>query len=119
MSIPTISPTVCHATSREATWSEVTAQHYRFSSAHCEHRFGLLGEFRVKALDDEEISRKNARRSLVAKDDLKAGQEVTERELTFKRPAYGISPRSIDELVGKKVLKDIPEDTVLQWNMFE
>lgn len=81
--------------------------------------FGLLGEFRVKALDDEEISRKNARRSLVAKDDLKAGQEVTERELTFKRPAYGISPRSIDELVGKKVLKDIPEDTVLQWNMFE
>jgi hypothetical protein len=45
MSIPTISPTVCHAASREATWSEVTAQHYRFSSAHCEHRFGLLGEF--------------------------------------------------------------------------
>jgi N-acetylneuraminate synthase len=81
--------------------------------------FGLLGEFRVKALEDEEISRKNARRSLIAKYDLKAGQEITENDLTFKRPAYGISPRSIDELVGRKVLKDIPEDTVLHWNMFE
>jgi N-acetylneuraminate synthase len=81
--------------------------------------FGLLGEFRVKALEDEEISRKNARRSLIARHGLEAGKEVTENDLTFKRPAHGISPRSIDELVGQKVLKDIPEDTVLQWNMFE
>ena len=56
---------------------------------------------------------------MIAIKDLKAGQEVTESDLTFKRPAYGISPRSIDELVGKRVLNDIPEDTVLQWNMFE
>lgn len=81
--------------------------------------FGLLGEFRVKALEDEEISRKNARRSLIAKYDLKAGHLVTENDLTFKRPAYGISPRSVEELVGKRTLKDIPEDAVLQWNMFE
>lgn len=81
--------------------------------------FGLMGEFRVKALHAEEISRKNARRSLVAKHNIKAGKEITETDLTFKRPAYGISPRSIDELVGQKALKDIPEDTVLQWNMFE
>lgn len=81
--------------------------------------FGLLGEFRVKALEEEAVSRKNARRSLIAKSDLKQGQEVTENDLTFKRPAYGISPRSIDDLVGKRVLRDIPEDTVLQWNMFE
>ncbi|MDO6443711.1 N-acetylneuraminate synthase family protein [Marinobacter sp. 2_MG-2023] len=81
--------------------------------------FGLLGDFRVKALADEEVSRKNARRSLVAMCELKAGQEVSEGDITFKRPAYGISPRSIEELLGKKPLEDIPEDTVLQWNMFE
>jgi N-acetylneuraminate synthase len=81
--------------------------------------FGLLGEFHVKALEDEQISRKNARRSLIARYDLKAGEEITENDLTFKRPAHGISPRSVDELIGKLVLKDIPEDTVLQWNMFE
>jgi N-acetylneuraminate synthase len=81
--------------------------------------FGLLGGFRVGALKDEEISRKNARRSLIARNDLKSGQEVTENDLTFKRPAYGISPRLIDDLVGKKVVKEIPEDTVLHWNMFE
>ncbi|MDO6823299.1 N-acetylneuraminate synthase family protein [Marinobacter sp. 1_MG-2023] len=81
--------------------------------------FGLLGGFRVDALKDEEISRRNARRSLIARNDLKSGQEITESDLTFKRPAYGISPRLIDDLVGKKVVKEIPEDTVLHWNMFE
>jgi len=81
--------------------------------------FGFLGEFRVKTLANEEISRRNARRSLIAKHDLKAGQEVKESDIAFKRPAYGISPRSIEELVGRRPLEDISEDTVLQWNMFE
>lgn len=81
--------------------------------------FGLLGEFRVKALADEETSRINARRSLIAKHDIKAGMVLSEDDLTFKRPAHGISPRCIGELVGRKALMDIDEDSVLQWNMFE
>ena len=81
--------------------------------------FTLLGDFKVNALADEAISRRNARRSLVAARVIKAGAIVQRDDLTFKRPAFGISPRSIDELLGKKAVVDIVEDSVLQWGMFE
>ncbi|MCY1277499.1 N,N'-diacetyllegionaminic acid synthase [compost metagenome] len=80
--------------------------------------FTLLGRFDVASLDDEELARRNARRSLVAAAHIPAGKTITREDLTFKRPAFGISPRAIDELLGKVALRDIEEDTVLQWGMF-
>lgn len=81
--------------------------------------FTLLGDFKVGVLEDEKVSQRNARRSLVAARAIKAGAIIQREDLTFKRPAFGISPRSIDELLGKKALKDIDEDSVLQWGIFE
>ncbi len=63
-------------------------------------------------------SRANARRSLVALKDIKAGDTVSREHLTWKRPASGISPKDIDQLIGKKASRDIGEDEVLKWNMF-
>ena len=80
--------------------------------------FEILGNFKVEALEDEESARKNARRSLVANNDIKKGQVITKEDLTFKRPASGISPEFIDEVVGKKAIKDIVEDEILKWSMF-
>ena len=74
--------------------------------------FEILGSFKVEALEDEEPARQNARRSLVANKDIKEGEIVTKGMLTFKRPASGISPKFIDEVVGKKADKDIIEDEV-------
>ncbi|MCX8144225.1 MAG: N-acetylneuraminate synthase family protein [Bacteroidia bacterium] len=79
----------------------------------------LLGSFKVTALPDEEPARKNARRSLVAAKDIPAGKMITAEDLTWKRPAHGISAKFYYELIGKKALIDIQEDTVLKWNMFE
>lgn len=79
----------------------------------------VLGSFKVKALEDEAPARRNARRSLVAQKTIPEGKVVTRSDLTFKRPAHGISPKFIDEVVGKKALKTIESDAVLQWNMFE
>lgn len=84
-----------------------------------ERTFTILGNFKVEALAEEEPARRNARRSLVASRDIPAGKVVELPDLTFKRPAHGISPRSIDELVGKTAKQAISEDTVLQWGMFE
>jgi N-acetylneuraminate synthase len=81
--------------------------------------FEMLGSFDVKALPGEELARRNARRSLVAARDIPAGKVVEAPDLTFKRPAHGISPRSIDELIGRKALASIAEDSVLLWGMFE
>lgn len=82
-----------------------------------ESTFKLLGQFEVSALKDEEISRENARRSLIATGLIPAGKIITFDDLTFKRPAHGISPKFIDLVIGKKAIKEISEDDVLQWNM--
>ena len=81
--------------------------------------FEILGSFKVEALDDEAPARANARRSLVAIKDVPKGKIIEEDDLTFKRPAHGISPKFIDDLVGLESLQNIEEDTVLQWNMFK
>ena len=79
----------------------------------------LIGTPALRSLPSESPARKNARRSLVAARDIKAGAAIGESDLTFKRPAHGISPRHIDEVMGMTARADIPEDTVLQWRMLE
>lgn len=74
-----------------------------------------VGPFRVSALADEAPARAHARRSLVTARPVAKGQKLTGADLTFKRPAHGISPRNIDEVLGLAARRDLPEDTVLQW----
>lgn len=79
--------------------------------------FEILGSFKVDVLDDEKVSRLNARRSLVASKDIAKGAIITEEDITFKRPAYGVSPKYIDDIIGKEASKDILSDTVIKWDM--
>lgn len=79
----------------------------------------LLGHFKVTALKDEEPARRNARRSLVAAKDIPKGKIIEPSDLTWKRPAHGISPKFYKEVIGKKTLVDIKEDDILQWNFLE
>lgn len=80
--------------------------------------FELLGEFKVKSLEEENLARKNARRSLVANKKIPKNKIIDKNDLTFKRPAHGISPKYIDNIIGKKAIFDIENDTVLKWEMF-
>jgi N-acetylneuraminate synthase len=80
--------------------------------------FKVLGSFKKNPLASEDKSRANARRSLVAKRNIPLGKKVEFNDLTWKRPASGISPKDIDQLIGKNSLREIKEDEVLKWNMF-
>lgn len=80
--------------------------------------YSLVGDRKKHPLESEEISRLNARRSLVAQKAIAKGEKVMADSLTWKRPASGISPKEIDHLVGKTALEDIAEDTILHWKMF-
>lgn len=84
-----------------------------------ERTFEILGSFKVEALEDETPARNNARRSLVALKDIAKGSVIKEEELTFKRPAHGVSPKFIDDVIGKVALVDIKDDDVIKWTMFE
>ena len=67
----------------------------------------------------ESLSRKEARRSIVASKDIKKGEEITRDNITFKRPGTGISPSKVDEIIGMNANEDITEDTLLTYEMLE
>ena len=79
--------------------------------------FELLGSFKVEALKNEALAIQNARRSLVSAKSITKGETITRQHLTFKRPAHGISPKFIDEVIGKKAYSDIDEDVVMKWGL--
>lgn len=78
----------------------------------------ILGQSEKDYIPSEEISRRNARRSLVAARDIPSGKHVEADDLTWKRPASGISPKDIESVIGKEAVLNIAEDTVIQWSMF-
>jgi len=80
--------------------------------------FTILGNQQKHPLRTENSARNNARRSLVAAMNICEGTIISREHLTWKRPAHGISPRHIEEVLGKQAGKFIAEDEVLQWNLF-
>jgi N,N'-diacetyllegionaminate synthase len=54
-----------------------------------------------------------ARKSIVAKKDIKSGELLTEDNLTIKRPGDGISPMLWDKVLGNTAIKDFREDELI------
>lgn len=77
----------------------------------------ILGSDKKTVLDCEIVPRREARRSLVLTRNMTAGEKITEKDIMAKRPGTGISPQFMDIVVGRKVLFDLEEDTILSWNM--
>ena len=68
----------------------------------------------IKAPSPSEI--KNipiARKSIVARRDIKKGEVFTNENLTVKRPGNGISPMKWYDVIGKKAEKDFHEDEII------
>jgi sialic acid synthase SpsE len=79
----------------------------------------IVGDQRKHALDVEAPARANARRSLVATRTIGAGEVIVAADLTWKRPAHGVSPRDYATVLGKRARVEIPEDELLQWWMLD
>ncbi|MGZ4678439.1 MAG: N-acetylneuraminate synthase family protein [Acidimicrobiia bacterium] len=60
---------------------------------------------------------RNARRSVVAATAIPAGTEIRAEMLTVKRPGFGIKPRDLDLVVGRRAARDIADDEVVTWDM--
>jgi len=79
--------------------------------------FTILGEQKKHPIPTEVPAIKNARRSLVANCNISQGEIITQKHLTWKRPAHGVSPREIEYVLGKRAVKDIVKDEIFQWNL--
>ncbi|MBN1523563.1 MAG: N-acetylneuraminate synthase family protein [Spirochaetales bacterium] len=79
----------------------------------------ILSKNEKNFLKCEEIPRRFARRSIVAKRDLSSGTIISFDDLDFKRPGTGISPVESENIIGKRVKKDILEDSQLDFDSIE
>ncbi len=80
--------------------------------------FRVIGNQKKFSLPTENTSRENARRSLVACIDIPKGTVIDIKHLTWKRPAIGICPSKIEDLIGKKSKTHILKDCILKWDFF-
>lgn len=55
-----------------------------------------------------------ARKSIVAKRDIKAGEELREDNITTKRPGNGISPMKWPDVIGTRAIRDFKEDELIE-----
>ena len=89
-----------------------------FSELHslvdgCRKIFKSLGSEK-KVRDKEEAIRQWAFRSIVSTCEIKEGTVITQDMIWSKRPGTGIPSWKMDEILGRKALKDIPPNVLLK-----
>ncbi len=57
------------------------------------------------------------RRSLYAVADVRAGEPFTERNVRSIRPAYGLPPKDLPRVLGRRAARDIRRGTPLNWDL--
>ncbi|AWK60903.1 N-acylneuraminate-9-phosphate synthase, partial [Helicobacter cinaedi] len=75
-----------------------------------------LGSFERLVSQDEMKQRAKMRRSIVTARDMKAGDKIELEHLCAKRPGNGISPSQMNNIIGKRLIKDINADTPIFWS---
>jgi N,N'-diacetyllegionaminate synthase len=73
-----------------------------------------LGDGIKKVTDSERENISIARKSIVALQEIKKGEILTENNITTKRPGTGISPMLWNSVIGTKAIKDFQEDEEIE-----
>jgi pseudaminic acid synthase len=69
--------------------------------------------------DPKEMASRTFRRSLFVVEDIRAGEELTERNVRSIRPANGLHTRHYEEVLGRRAARDIARATPLSWDLVE
>lgn len=77
-----------------------------------------LGEPRLEPRAEEEESRR-FRRSLFVVEDVAAGEPLTERNVRSIRPADGLHPRHLRDVLGRRAARAIKRGTPLSWDLLQ
>jgi len=75
-----------------------------------------LGTSKITPTQKEEYGRQNFRLSCVAKNDLPKGHVLKREDIAFSRPANGLAPQFVEELIGKSLNKAIPTSQPILFN---
>lgn len=75
----------------------------------------INGRMNKQPLICESRARRELRKSIVAEVDIKKGSIIKEEDIAFKRPATGISPSEVDDVIGKVACRDIAKDSLIHF----
>ena len=64
-----------------------------------------------------EVGNVQFRRSLYFVRDIKAGELIKEGDVRSVRPGFGLKPKHVDQVVGKRAAKDIQKNTAVSWEL--
>ena len=73
-----------------------------------------LGDGKKEPSESEKKNIEIARKSIVAKCDIKTGEVFTEKNLTTKRPGSGISPMYWNKIIGQRAKRSFYEDELIE-----
>ena len=59
------------------------------------------------------------RRSIYVVEDIELGEKITKEKIRIIRPGKGLAPKYFDEIMGRKVNKNLKKGTALLWNMLK
>ncbi|MCS7083638.1 MAG: pseudaminic acid synthase [Aquificaceae bacterium] len=77
-----------------------------------------LGEVTYELTKEQQRMRKFSR-SLFAVKDIKSGEEITKENVRSIRPSFGLHPKHLGEILGKKAKIDIKAGTPISWELIE
>lgn len=77
-----------------------------------------LGEVYYGSTNQEERN-KVFRKSIFIVKDIKEGEVLTEEHVRSIRPGYGLHPKYLKDIIGRKAKRDIKKGTPLQWEIIE
>jgi len=72
-----------------------------------------FGDGHKRVLSCEQDVRIASRQSIIVRRNLNAGGRIERTDLTFKRPGTGFPPFMLDEVVGRKLARDVEADMPL------
>ena len=73
----------------------------------------------VYPMDPTSIKGREFSRSLYVAEDIKAGEIVTEKNVRSVRPGFGLHPKYLNDLLGKKVNRDLTKGTPMKLEYVE
>jgi N-acetylneuraminate synthase len=82
----------------------------------CRTAWTALGKVNY-ALEASEKGNKTFRRSLYAVKDIPAGAQLTAENVRSIRPGYGLPPKHLPEILGRRAGRAIARGTPLAWSL--
>lgn len=77
----------------------------------------MLGDGVKRPASTEWQMRRDTRKSLVARRPIAKGQAIGPDDVIVKRPGWGILPRDLDRVIGRKATRSIAADEVITWDL--